>query len=552
MKERTIFAGMAVWGRLDLHEFRISRKNAVLGALVLLCAECAALTLARKSISLTITVMQLTLVLNNLIMLPVLFLRVSRSFHLKTHWTLVAVAYGLGAISNSWDTMSRYVFQNAPALYIISGRDLLAVFTYIPFFLLLSLPAGRRYFRHFIWIDLVQVVLAACLVFVVLFHALPFLHTPVIRMSGMQFYRLLELLSLVICAGLLLHFIAAVDADESRFFGYRLFTYSMATTVFIVNTEVSWHYPDEILTNFLEYGVILAAILIYYYFPAESVEPERRHSGSAVADLINIASPALPSAALVVLGIVVEPQHPGVGIASVAIAFVLFAVRATFYQRSFERSQAFLEGSRDDLARISMVDELTGIANRRAFDRAFTQEWERCTRAGSALSLLLIDVDHFKQLNDRFGHQAGDACLAAIAKGLQAALPRANDTIGRYGGDEFAAILPSTGVADAELVAERLVLAVNELDIANPATATGHATISLGIGSCEVGEAGIGGGNPKLLLRTADEALYRAKASGRNGWRSGKLVLGGGAQPLVPFSSSADAAGSQNGNAGSP
>ena len=159
------------------------------------------------------------------------------------------------------------------------------------------------------------------------------------------------------------------------------------------------------------------------------------------------------------------------------------------------------------------------MSNRRAFDRALEQEWQRSARSGLPLSLFLIDVDYFKQLNDIAGHPAGDACLIRIAGALRAALPRSTDVLGRYGGDEFAAILPNTDASAAQVVAERLCEAVRMLAIDHPATASGHATVSLGIGSC----ARVAGEHPTRLLAAADSALYKAKAAGRDGWRPQRL-----------------------------
>jgi len=160
------------------------------------------------------------------------------------------------------------------------------------------------------------------------------------------------------------------------------------------------------------------------------------------------------------------------------------------------------------LQRITLQDGLTGVANRRAFDAALLNEWRRAQRHGHALSLLMIDIDHFKAYNDGHGHVEGDRCLRAVAGSLNAALQRASDLLARYGGEEFAALLPETDAAAAQRTAERLHAVVGRL-----APMLGQA-VSVSIGVATLLPAP---GDPSdLLVRRADRALYAAKAAGRN------------------------------------
>jgi diguanylate cyclase (GGDEF)-like protein len=255
--------------------------------------------------------------------------------------------------------------------------------------------------------------------------------------------------------------------------------------------------------------------------PDEEPEARSTRSNSLFADIINIGSPVLSSLVLLSLGLAVQPRQPGLGVTAIIIAFATFTVRSVIYLRNFEQAQAALERAQERLEELSYTDALTGVPNRRAFDRALEQVWQHSARSGLPLSLILIDVDYFKQLNDITGHQAGDACLIRIAEALRVSLPRSTDVLGRYGGDEFAAILPGTDALAAKIVAARLCDAIRALAIEHPATASGHATISVGIGSCER----VAGEHPTSLLAAADSALYKAKAAGRDGWRSQSLHL---------------------------
>lgn len=174
-----------------------------------------------------------------------------------------------------------------------------------------------------------------------------------------------------------------------------------------------------------------------------------------------------------------------------------------------------LNDANRELSRLSSVDGLTGIANRRAFDETLQREWARASRQRSALSLLLIDVDHFKQYNDLYGHQAGDECLKQVAQTLSAGLHRPADLVARYGGEEFGLILPDTPVEGALQVATSLVKAVHTLAIPHQKAAVdGRLTISVGVCSMHpVPERAQGWVE---LLQRADLQLYRAKREGRN------------------------------------
>jgi len=164
-----------------------------------------------------------------------------------------------------------------------------------------------------------------------------------------------------------------------------------------------------------------------------------------------------------------------------------------------------------ELQRLMCADALTGIANRRALDEALQREWRRAQRRDGALSLLMLDVDHFKLYNDRYGHVAGDACLREVAAVLARSAQRAGEFAARYGGEEFAVLLPDVDPAAALQLGQRICQAVATLGIAHADSPTaGHVTVSLGV-------AGL---RPHMgadtLLQRADAALYAAKLAGRN------------------------------------
>ncbi|MBR0736914.1 diguanylate cyclase [Bradyrhizobium liaoningense] len=166
------------------------------------------------------------------------------------------------------------------------------------------------------------------------------------------------------------------------------------------------------------------------------------------------------------------------------------------------------------LKELATKDGLTGLSNRRAFDQMLMSEWSRAQRTQKPLALLFVDVDHFKLFNDRHGHQSGDECLRAVAAAVSRHAMRPLDLASRYGGEEFALILPDMDCDSACAVAEEIRCAVMALQIAHGATgASDHVTLSVGVASHI--PTGADGG-PDRLLGAADEALYVAKRLGRN------------------------------------
>jgi diguanylate cyclase (GGDEF)-like protein len=215
-----------------------------------------------------------------------------------------------------------------------------------------------------------------------------------------------------------------------------------------------------------------------------------------------------------VLGISISiwKAHPALGELGVSIAVIAYGIRNVITQSeqmSLERSMLALQ---TELQGLVVTDPLTRIANRRRFDEALELEWNRGMRGKHSLSLLLIDVDHFKKLNDRYGHRYGDQCLVDVAAALHSTLTRSGDLVARYGGEEFAVILPATDSKGAQLVATRLLEAIRSLQLRNETSMGQFVTISVGIAIHQFPEPG----SPGALVEAADRALYQAKSNGRN------------------------------------
>lgn len=177
------------------------------------------------------------------------------------------------------------------------------------------------------------------------------------------------------------------------------------------------------------------------------------------------------------------------------------------------RNHIELKRQRDVLARLSSLDGLTGLPNRRSLDTALEREWRRGTRSLRPISMIMIDIDHFKAYNDTCGHLAGDDCLKTVAGVLKEPLGRAGDLLGRYGGEEFLAVLPDTDEVGALSVARLIHQAVADLDIPHPSSPLGgRITVSLGVATVAARKDQ----SYTSVLHAADQALYQAKQEGRN------------------------------------
>jgi two-component system chemotaxis family response regulator WspR len=202
------------------------------------------------------------------------------------------------------------------------------------------------------------------------------------------------------------------------------------------------------------------------------------------------------------------------------------------YISQLERDEAFraLELSRAQLAKanlalqkLSSIDSLTGIANRRSFDETLRKEWNRAMRNNKPIGLVMLDIDFFKLYNDHYGHQGGDVCLQKVAAGLNSAIHRETDLLARYGGEEFSAVLPDTDLNGAAKVAEEMRQAIKTLQI-NHARSKVCDIVSISIGVSSVVPPK--GADPEILITAADQALYKAKEDGRDQVKTGEVRSG--------------------------
>lgn len=242
-----------------------------------------------------------------------------------------------------------------------------------------------------------------------------------------------------------------------------------------------------------------------------------RRKGRLLAETL---CPTLISIGVFALAASVASEHLLLALGSILLLLVMQGVQAGLLQVSYlNGQQKLMESERDlrsanaALEQLSLLDPLTCVANRRRLDAALDEAWRRAMRKAQPVSLLIIDLDFFKSINDRHGHGYGDECLVTIAREIERHAGRPDDLLARYGGDEFFLLLPGSDAKGAVSVAEHIQAAVRRLALTNHASPLGEkVTLSIGVGMVRPTPGNL----PVSLVEVADTALYEAKRQGRN------------------------------------
>jgi diguanylate cyclase (GGDEF)-like protein len=384
----------------------------------------------------------------------------------------------------------------------------------MPILLAISSPTEGERNAAFVWLDAVQVLMTAFLIYVAAFSVLPFAHRNGHTLSVARLLVIYNVESFALAAIATLRLLAYTnDGEERRFYqvlcGY-LWVYAVLAALYnhitIATDEHTGLYDLFTVLPFVTLSILAVTLLSAR---EETIQSSRR---KPLTLFIDNASPIFFTITLLVLAAALVQQHYYIGMSGIAVALAAYAIRATLLQSRYMQAQHELQLARDKMEAMSLTDSLTGIANRRSFDRTLEVEWRRAVRRKTPLSLLMIDVDHFKALNDHYGHPYGDACLIAIAHALQTAVPRTADLLARYGGEEFAVILSATDQRGADTVARRMQEFVRALHLKNETPIGQFVTISIGAATYDFPHDGDSAG----LIKAADGALYQAKRNGRD------------------------------------
>jgi len=320
---------------------------------------------------------------------------------------------------------------------------------------------------------------------------------------------LLDALNVYVALGALVRWYAADDATERNLF--RALCAYLVVYELIIFTNNHFIAPDPAFGPEQSSIITLAFAVLAGFALARPSEVQGRRAPDALVRIVRSISPIMLVGGLLFISLLMIRLDYAVGTFGVLLSFLGYGVRTTLNQVGFIEVGENLQRERTELQSIALTDALTGVANRRALEQSLTQAALR-QRPSDRLSVLMIDIDYFKLLNDGRGHLAGDAVLREVATALQRALSRPGDVLGRYGGEEFVALLHGTDSAGAAVVAERLRAGVEKLRIEHPASPFGVVTVSIGLASALREDHLATSG----LIAAADKALYEAKNAGRN------------------------------------
>jgi diguanylate cyclase (GGDEF)-like protein len=439
---------------------------------------------------------------------------------LRFGWIAVALAltvWALGAFGNLWQ---EWILGNVNEMYRAAMLAFNLASVPITFLLASEWRPGARLLTRVV--DASLALALGYAYFLVTWTMITDRATPE-EVGVAYLVWLIDVQSLVLAVGACVRWHVAESNAERDLFR-ALAVYSL---IYLVLAFVNDHFIAGDPAFGPQYGSIITvafAVLSAFALSRPSTLPIRSASPWLVR-AVHSASPILLAGALLIVSLFLIRVDYAYGCAGVLIAVLGYGVRSTATQvRHIERGDA-LQQQRSELEAIAWTDGLTGVGNRHFLHQALTRAWRGERRGGRPLGILMIDIDYFKLLNDRYGHPAGDACLRQVAKALQHALDRADDILVRYGGEEFIALLRDVDAAGALIVGERLRAAVENMRAENLSSPFGVVTVSIGVASALVDSES----SADRLVETADRALYQAKCAGRNQVR--RLI----AEPAVHF-----------------
>jgi diguanylate cyclase (GGDEF)-like protein len=427
----------------------------------------------------------------------------------RRNWGLVSCALLIWMVATLMAARAEFFVHASPAAAQID--DLIYFFYGVPILLAIATPEDRQSISLFFWLDGILAVAMGCLAYIALFNALPFSGVGFKPLSVQNLIRIYDAEDCALAALATVRLLMTPRRSaERRFFAIAtsyLWAYAVCAAIYNHIEAVADDAGVFDALVGLPFAILVIAILVLPQSDAFSYDRAARR---LQASFIDNARPVLMGLAVVALSAWIARDHFQIAIWTIFGAFVIYGVRSAMLQNRFVRTEEDLERARDRLQQLVLQDGLTGIANRRCFDQRLTLEWARARRTGAPLSLLLVDIDYFKKLNDTYGHLKGDECLALVARTLQGAVNRPGDLLARYGGEEFAALLPETGDSGAINVAERLQVALR--NTLPPSPVDKQVTVSIG-GTTWIPPQR---SSTDHMIETADRALYQAKQNGRD------------------------------------
>jgi len=398
----------------------------------------------------------------------------------------------------------------------VDASDFLYITAAFPLLLALSSTRETESIRAVAWLDSAQIVLAFLLTWVLLFH----MQTPPGQASTVM-GRIYAAECSLLAVSAALRLVSWSTLEERR----RVRALCAVIWLYLP-IELGMDYASRrwsLRTGTL-FDLLWSVPFLYgawqaLHMPTDENPAGRRKFGRPRL-FVESLCPVLVTAGIFALAASITGQHLLLGLSAIFLLLVIQSLHSGVVQLNYLAGQSLLleqeqelRDANSNLERLTLLDPLTGIPNRRRFTAALDETWRRALRGKTSVSVLMIDVDFFKGINDLHGHAYGDQCLTAIARALGQQVRRSDDLLARYGGEEFVVLLAETDQEGAMSVADRMHSAVWQLGVPNSASPfDGRLTISLGVG-VSIPEQGM---SPSALVEVADQALYQAKRLGRN------------------------------------
>jgi len=430
-------------------------------------------------------------------------------------WLWAALGILLWAVARALETWTGH--SSARSLLAVDGPDFIYVSAIVPFLIAFSITRAAQPVRAVSVLNFTQIALALGLAWILLDGT-----TLSPARAAIVMGRICAAAAVLLGAMGVLRLCCSVEEEEKRCFrtiNILLWSYLPVE----LGLDYLSHYrglPSGTLFDLLWSVPFALAGWNALTLPLDKADPQPAPQRSRPRLLLESLCPLLLTAAIFALAATVIPQHRAMGLAAVFLLLVVQGFQAAMVQANYlvshnlllDREQK-LRTANAALEQLTLLDPLTGVSNRRAFDHAFAAAWRRALRRHHPLALLLVDVDYFKAINDLHGHAFGDECLIALARAMDAEAHRPDDLLARLGGEEFILLLPETSTEGAFLVARRLHESIRKLALVNDASPFDQLlTISVGIAIC-VPTPGM---QPAAAFEAADQALYSAKDQGRN------------------------------------
>lgn len=353
--------------------------------------------------------------------------------------------------------------------------------------------------------------LALGLLYFGLIHALNALNVVGNDVSPPLIAHLFDLENAYLAITALIRLLASDSRRQREFFGVLVvYTVSYALVAFYYNHHVAMDVAPQTGSLYdLLVDVPFLLLVVSSLLPPRQDLPR---PSPTLARFVRTASPQLLALSILVVAIFLMRHRFVLGAIGVVVALLGSGLRSVLGEVRRAQIEVQLRDDQERLTELARIDVLTGVANRRAFEEAYASACATASRGRHGISLLMIDIDRFKQYNDCYGHPAGDRCLQSVATALQGLQGRRSDVLARYGGEEFVLLMPDSTCAGALLVAHRLCDAVRQLGIEHVASPSGRVTVSVGGASLDVMGDPLG----RQLIEAADRALYLAKEGGRD------------------------------------